>query len=541
MKRILYSNLFSSVAITLTIFILFFLLCKPIVNADDDFYFLYTLSGGFGDSPSNLLHYNYAWNPILTWPIVELFKHFPKFNWYTFTLLSFHFASCVNLLYCLFTIFKKPFAINVFLSFFIFVESRLLLSLHYSHASIITAISGCTSLLVFYLPDKNKTRHRLNCIASSIILLIIAGLLRIHTTGLYMALTLCLGLFLLPFHLYRKLALNLFLVSAFLFIALQAHKYYYEIKIPNWQTDESFRQSMFDIINHPIKKNLNNDAGLVRVKNSFIQNLFIYDSSFIKNDDLKNYYQPKVYIRSGEERHAILYWTFIESRIYLLLLSAFALFLLLSRQYKIFVNWSIFFVISILFFLYLMFFQKVTEGIFLSLFSANFFYAIFLTKDARFGKNLIFALSCLLFFLSCLWMILRIYHFNEANIAKINKTKCLFKELNDHPSLLFVSTANDIPIKGFYVWDSPEKYAVRNLIDKGFVLNKCYKNTLTRFGINNLMRDLPAKANIILIGNTLPLLKEYYLTMNLRIEINKLQESNCLNLYQIHQSTLLQH
>src|ERR1700730_13998840 len=169
MKRILYSNLFSSVAITLTIFILFFLLCKPIVNADDDFYFLYTLSGGFGDSPSNLLHYNYAWNPILTWPIVELFKHFPKFNWYTFTLLCFHFASCVNLLYCLFTIFKKPFAIIVFLSFFIFVESRLLLSLHYSHASIITAISGCTSLLVFYLPDKNKTRHRLNSIVSSII------------------------------------------------------------------------------------------------------------------------------------------------------------------------------------------------------------------------------------------------------------------------------------------------------------------------------------------------------------------------------------
>jgi hypothetical protein len=57
-----------------TLFILFFLVFKPVLNSDDDFYFLYTLAGGHNAAPTPLLHYLYTLHPIITWPLSELFK-----------------------------------------------------------------------------------------------------------------------------------------------------------------------------------------------------------------------------------------------------------------------------------------------------------------------------------------------------------------------------------------------------------------------------------------------------------------------------------
>src|SRR6478736_8300184 len=82
----------------------------PAYNTDVDIYFLYTLSGGYGNEPSGLLHYSDAMHPVLSSGIAALFGTFPEFNWYSLILLSFHFVSCATLFSAFLHYFRRSFA-----------------------------------------------------------------------------------------------------------------------------------------------------------------------------------------------------------------------------------------------------------------------------------------------------------------------------------------------------------------------------------------------------------------------------------------------
>ena len=46
----------------------------PLFNSGDDVFLMYTLAGGYGETPTNLLHYNHVWHPILGWVVKTLFE-----------------------------------------------------------------------------------------------------------------------------------------------------------------------------------------------------------------------------------------------------------------------------------------------------------------------------------------------------------------------------------------------------------------------------------------------------------------------------------
>src|SRR4030095_14846207 len=144
--RLTTYNFYIALGITAVLFasVLFFM--SPAYNTDFDIYFLYTLSGGYGNEPSGLLHCFGMAHPLLSNIVAGLFRLSPGFNWYSLSLVVFHFISCVVLLLSLLNYFDKRYAIVIFLIFFLFVECRLLLGFNFSGAALMGTISGSTSL-----------------------------------------------------------------------------------------------------------------------------------------------------------------------------------------------------------------------------------------------------------------------------------------------------------------------------------------------------------------------------------------------------------
>src|ERR1700709_146898 len=90
--------LFISVLINLVLFSLVLAFSFPIFNSGDDVYLLYLSCGGFGETPTELLHYHYGMHPYIGWLLKNLFTRWPDFNWYTAMLYLFHFVACAVLL-----------------------------------------------------------------------------------------------------------------------------------------------------------------------------------------------------------------------------------------------------------------------------------------------------------------------------------------------------------------------------------------------------------------------------------------------------------
>src|SRR6188474_3356665 len=111
----------------------------PILNSGDDVFLMYTLAGGYGEAPTNLLHYNHVWQPAVGWVLKSLFEISPGFNWYTVFLLCVQMMGCIAMLYVLLNRFKVYTALLIYLVFFFFIEARILLSLNFSSSAWVLA------------------------------------------------------------------------------------------------------------------------------------------------------------------------------------------------------------------------------------------------------------------------------------------------------------------------------------------------------------------------------------------------------------------
>ncbi|HEY1872389.1 MAG TPA: hypothetical protein VGG71_15100, partial [Chitinophagaceae bacterium] len=284
-------KIFISAFFVILLFVIFLFLCTPIINYSEDFFVLYTLAGGFGSAPTNILHYYYGWNPLLLWPVAKLFGLVPSFNWYTLFLLILQSISCIYLLYLFLLMFRKTVAIVIFMVFFLFFESQFLQSLNYSNTSFILSLSGSAGF-IFYFANASQTPLGKKKLIAPFLLALVGGLLRVHTLGLTVLLSIETGLVLMPFYNFKKFIFSWFVLASTLIVFIIAHNYYYQAKIPGSKKEEQFRQSLFYIANHPqIPGNV--DTGIALIKNSFIRSGFLYDTSFVTLKDVEAYSSNK--------------------------------------------------------------------------------------------------------------------------------------------------------------------------------------------------------------------------------------------------------
>ena len=151
-------SLVVSLLINLVLFSIIVAVGFPIFNSGDDVYLMYLLGGGFGQPPTELLHYNHIMHPYMGLMIKNLFQQFPGFNWYTALLYLFHFISCVIVLWQWLRSNKFTVAVISFAIIFSSIEARFLLQPTFTNTALVTAVGA---VLLLYDALKNYSTAKL--------------------------------------------------------------------------------------------------------------------------------------------------------------------------------------------------------------------------------------------------------------------------------------------------------------------------------------------------------------------------------------------
>ena len=498
-----------SLLVTAILLFLFTSITTPLLNSGDDAFMMYTLAGGFGEAPTNLLHYNHLWHPWLGSLVSNLFSVMPGVNWYSIALLVYHWLGLTAVFYVMLRTVKLSSAILLFLTLFTFIEARLLLSLNLTGAALVAGVGAV--FLVTHLVKQQRITNWLTVFA--VLLLLLAGLLRLHVIVLVILLFLP-----LLFFRFSKMQIvqvvTIFLLSgAILFGLNKLQEQYYIKHIPGWRKQEAFRQGLFYAYNRPIKENIPGSVFKDSTEQELFFSAFLYDSVKFAPERVteisKNITRER-WLDEKEDRLG-LYWFFFELRIYLLLFIVFAGLLVINKQLKQLRYWVLP-VLAVLFIYACLFvFLKTTATIHLGLlFILWIQFSATIQGDTTFfpgKKNSAFLISGILLLLLA-WMFVRLYKENIANKSRQQRFRCVMNEMNQQKDKLFIATDDSFPLGYFYIWDVPEQYPVTNLLYKDRLLTHTYLQTLNRYGIKDLNKALAEDKRILLLGGKLPSLEK---------------------------------
>jgi hypothetical protein len=495
--------------IVIMCFLAFNIFATPLLNSGDDTYLMYTLSGGYGEKPTNLLHYNHIWHPWLGWIVKSLFIQFPGNNWYTIILLLFHFAGCSCLLYVFLKRTNSAQALLFFTTLFLFVETRQLLSLTFTGAAFVAGAGALCLLLHQFTQKRIFNRNFYFAVA----LLLFAGMLRLQIAWLVIILFSSVAITLLSWSLLLRWAGTLALVVSMLWGMNKLQEQYYSNNIIGWKQQEKFRQALFYSYNRQVNVSKTTTVFSDSIEQQLFFAGFLYDSVKFNTEKVAAISKQITRNRSisNKEDTAGLYWFFIEMRIYLLLLGFFIALLLWQRKYHIIRNWLLSLTAFLTIHVYLFLFLKITMPIHLGLLLFLFVGLFVQIKNEQtiFPANKRAALLfSFLLLLSFGWMGIKVTGENNINKERQQQFLCGVKELNQQPNKLFVATDDVFPLNYFYIWNTPNQYPAANLLYKDRLITHTYLQTLKRFGIRDLHDALLNNKNVFLLGAALPALEK---------------------------------
>ncbi len=502
-----------SFAVVIILYVLVNLVLFPLFNSGDDVFLLYQVSGGFGDEPTRLLQYDHIWHPLLGGILQFLFRQFPGFNWYTAVLILFQVAATATLLYVFFRKFRPGTALLFFGIYFCFIGIRALLSLNFTYSAWILAVAGF-SLLVLCIGAGAKG-DRANLVFA-FLLLLLSGLLRLQVTFAVTLLFLPVLLLQWRSH-FRVWVPVILLLAGLLYGANLWQKHYYRSHIPGWESAEKYRQSLFYAYNRTLHlgkpwQSVFRDS----TEKALYGSQFFYDTSYLSEQRVARIGKDLVRYRdlSRPDDREALHWLFIGWRIYLLLFAV-SLFIcwqqgILSQVWR---RWRIPAGFVLGFYFYLFVFLKITEPVHLGVIALLWVHLVDAIPETRAGSLFMGKQSgyyLLLFLVPLAGICVRLERKNRDNRERHLQFSCVTNELRQHPGWLFIATDDALPLDYFYIWDSPAKNRIGNLIYKDRVITRSYNGTLQRFGIRELLPAISLNPNVYLLGRDLPELQQYY-------------------------------
>jgi hypothetical protein len=499
-----------SLTINLLLFVAVNIFLLPLFNSGDDVFLLYTLSGGFGDAPTNLLHYDHIWHPGLGWVVKSLYEKLPGINWYGFILMLLQLKACTVFLYLLFKKFRANNALLVYLLFFCFIETRILLSFNFTSTAWITAAAGFLLLL-----EGTSKQRNIFYIISGFALIMIAGLLRIHVL-IAVGILLTPALFIYARKEFKTWSAFIALAAGLLFLLNIQHKNYYKKNIPGWEKQEEYRQVLFKLGNKSENAVTLSKIGYTdSTKLAFYKARFFIDTGFIsiaKLEQLGKALKNETHF-SLKDSLGGLYWLFVELRVYLLLLAVCIFLLWQAGGLKTFFrHWLIPFLISAGAYFFLSVFMKMTFSLHMGIMLVLWIYScetLFVCRSA-FQVSKIKPIYFILLLLPAAWMGIRIYKTDTDNRIKHEKFKCMVSELKENSDKLFIATDDLLPMPFYSVWDVASENKITNLVYKDRITTFGYQSTAQRFGIKDIMLALITNSKVQLIGKEIPELKKYY-------------------------------
>jgi hypothetical protein len=498
----------TSCSITALCFLFTLAIITPLLNSGDDAYLMYTLGGGYGEKPTELLNYNHIWHPAIGWICKSLFSTLPGINWYTVLLLLFHYAGCCCILYILVKRGRPVVSVVLFSFLFLFIETRQLLSLNFT-GSAFTAAAGGICLLLHQLQQREKGYGN---IILSMVLLVMADLLRLQIAWLVILLSGAVAIVLL----HRRQFIYWCLLSIFcagvLWALNKQQEQYYKNNIPGWEQQEKFRQALFYSYNRQLVNTIKPGVFADSTEQEFFFSAFLYDSTRFTTAHVQEISHKITRNRSiaNNEDRAGLYWFFVEMRAYILLFAAVILLFLLQGKRKEILRW----LLSVLAFAavhsYLFVFLKITMPIHLGLLLCLYLALILhVNKNDRLliSKKTVSFFPIVLLIVASAWMSIRLYKENSGNKLRYKKFICAMEELGRAPDKLFVATDDAFPISYFPIWVTPAQYPATNLLYKDRLITHTYLQTLRRYSIHSLNGALIKDPRVYLLGRKLPVLE----------------------------------
>src|SRR5579871_1687812 len=439
-----------SFILCLILFVIVLYFGNPVYHSDDDVYLLYLLGGGFGDAPTNLLHYNFLMHPLLGCLIKELYLHFSNTNWYSLVL---YFFSCFVLLKILLSGKKTFEAFVVFLIAFFVFEAQFLLTPSFTNTALIIAMAG----IVMLLRETNKPKPDIKLITTAIILIVISTMFRLHT--LIPLLLIASPVFIFSIYQKKRIVVYSLMISGFIIVFLNYYQQeFYSAKIPQWKSEEAYRTVAFDYYNNP-RKAQNAD---ISIEVSFLNNGLFWDKQFLSSEKIQKINELTKVSSALDTSNfkTYLYWYFINNRIFLCsFLFVFAFTALQSGKTNRILNIACL-LTTVALLIYLLLFKKLPVYIT----PALILFYIFLTSqfsssnsDTNSSQKMFLITKMLLSFAILVWSIIRLQKNISFHRSMNVEFHCAWQEINSHPDKLFVSTDDHFPLDYFSVWDIPKK------------------------------------------------------------------------------------
>ncbi|HYE53959.1 MAG TPA: hypothetical protein VD996_03920, partial [Chitinophagaceae bacterium] len=473
--------------INLILFSIVSVFCYPIYNSGDDAYLSYLSGGGFGQAPTELLHYHYGLHPYIGLLLKKLAVWMPGINWYSALLYIFHFTAATVILTQLLKRNSLRIALAWYALLFCTTEVLFLLQPTFTNAALVTAIAG--SILVY------RSIH-----LSGWLLIILAAMLRLHMLipALFIATPFFLSI------ITRKNMLRLLIDAAAVamlitaFLSLQER--YYQKYIPGWQQEEQYRQTIIGHVNTPRRS----PAYLPqqqRFTAELLQNGNYWDKQLL-SPAVINHLTATMKLQGAwqqEDFKGRVYWLLVDNRLLFLAL-AFLLwwrFPLLPRRERLA---TISAVLAFILFtsLLLLFFKLpgyiVPAGV-LELAAFAGILPAAQSNTSRLRKWLLMVAGALI--LS--WAMVRIYKLNRWNIQHNKQWKCAYQLISSDSSKLFVVADDRFPLDYFHVWNVPAQFKLPNLLYKDHFLNNTHGPIFQRFGIRST-REMADKENVFFTG-----------------------------------------
>ena len=518
--------------INVLLFSILFAFAFPIYNSGDDVFLLYTLSGGFGQAPTELLHYQYGMHPYIGLVLKNLFSQYPAFNWYSAFLYLLHFLSLTAILSL--WIKKNPPVVVAcgYALLFFGIEMHFLLNPTFTNAAFVSATGG---LILLYQGYRQVEYNRLQLLCGWL-LVFTASLLRLHL--LMPALLLAAPFLIFMTRKTRLIRLFMHAVSMVLFIAafVLIQERYYEKYIPGWQQEETYRQTVISHYNVP-KMPHDAQPETIHISADFLDKGILWDKEFLSNEQIQKT-TAAVRLRGAWQQNDFrqkLYWTTLEFRLSILIAALMLLWKFPSFNKKektaVIASVALFSVMCIGLFLFMKLPGYVVTGGLLQLTAFKGLPGKKLLRPASVWKWL-FPLTALLL-LS--WSLVRVKKIDLRNRHQHGQWRCAYKQVKSAPDKLFVVADDKFPADYFHVWHTPRRFPLHNVLYKDHFLNNTYQPTFQRFGIQSPLQFLHNKTIIFTGIMPVTLLRYYEIkTGDMNAKLRWVETRSCIQTWQLY-------
>jgi len=507
-KKFFLSNSFKyfifPLLINIILFALFFFFATPKYQTNDDNAMEAIASGLRTGQPSEYLIFI---NVLIGKLLVFLYSNYPALNWYPILFYLIHFISMTIILHCLLSKKNYTYGLAFYLLIFVFFELFLLANLQFTTTAFISGISGII-LFLTYIDSKGFKLYFV--MSSSIILLILAGLIR-HNV-LYLVLGISSVVILLKFIKKPKLKIPVFIIILIvLFTTFYQYNNYYYNKDPQWKFYMEYDNLRHKIIGYPrfifnsSTKDVYNAVGWSENDVSMIMSWFYNDLEIYPKEKLQyvvDNIKSKINIK---ETFKNLKNAYMDLDLKMRLFTAFFLIIMIleiiRRRNKYL---YLILVPSFLISLYFSYLGRLPDRVFIPIILSVILISIFFIEPFSFRgmsntKKIVIKITTLAI---CIFIVAAIFISTsyESQINKLNQKK-FETEINkmiekNKIYFIWIATLQDRSI----LFNASDHFKNLKSICQGWIIHSpIYNEILDKYSINNIYKDIAERSDIYVI------------------------------------------